>query len=356
MTYTVAILGAGIGAQHVDAYLNLAEHYDVHTVCDQDSDKASALAAKVPGCTVESTLDTVIGNPDIDIIDICLPPQLHAPVAIQSLQAGHHVVCEKPLAESVQAAEDMIAAASAAERILSPVFQYRFGHSLDQLNALLNAGLAGQPNVASLETHWNRGEDYYAVPWRGTWAGERGGAVLGHAIHLHDLISHCMGDITQVNAMLDTRINAIETEDCAALSFRTASGALVTSSITLGAADDRSRLRLVYEQLSVESGTAPYSPGQAEWTFNARDPARQIAVDTVVNEIARKEAGYAGQFLELARQLSGQPHANVSAASGLKSLELVAAIYKSAAQNKTVQLPLNVSDPYRQNWQPKHLS
>jgi len=120
------------------------------------------------------------------------------------------------------------------------------------------------------------------VPWRGTWAHERGGAVLGHAIHIHDLIAQCFGDITAVSAMLDTRVNPIETEDCAALSLRTASGALVSSSITLGAADDRSRLRLVFERLTVESGTNPYAPGQATWTFTARDPAHQARIDTVV--------------------------------------------------------------------------
>jgi predicted dehydrogenase len=61
--------------------------------------------------------------------------------------------------------------------------------------------------VASLETHWNRGPDYYAVPWRGTWAGEAGGAILGHAIHAHDLLCRYFGPVAQVQAQLATRVN-----------------------------------------------------------------------------------------------------------------------------------------------------
>ena len=352
MMRNVAILGAGIGAQHLDGYRALPDDFRVHTVCDQDSAKAESLAESAPGCVAATDIEAVIGRNDIDIIDVCLPPHLHAPIAIRALQAGHHVVCEKPMAESVVAAHEMIAAARATDRVLTPIFQYRFGHAFAQLQALIDAELTGQPQVASLETHWNRGADYYAVPWRGTWAHERGGAVLGHAIHIHDLIAQCFGDITAVSAMLDTRVNPIETEDCAALSLRTASGALVSSSITLGAADDRSRLRLVFERLTVESGTNPYAPGQATWTFTARDPAHQARIDTVVQAAPSSHQGYAGQFRQLALQLDGQSSRNVSAESGLQSLELVAAIYQSNRERREVGLPLAPDDPYCRNWQP----
>jgi predicted dehydrogenase len=59
-----------------------------------------------------------------------------------------------------------------------------------KLKALIKSGLAGKPLVASLETHWNRGKEYYSKAWRGTWKGEQGGAILSHSIHIHDLITY----------------------------------------------------------------------------------------------------------------------------------------------------------------------
>ena len=180
MMLNVAILGAGIGAQHLDGYLALPDRYRVAAICDLDAEKAGALAAKAPGCAAVSDADAVIADPAIDIIDICLPPHLHGPIAMKAFAAGKHVICEKPIAGSVAEADRMLEAAQASGRLFAPIFQYRYGRGLYQLAALQERGLAGKPLVATLETHWNRTADYYAVPWRGKWASERGGAVLGH--------------------------------------------------------------------------------------------------------------------------------------------------------------------------------
>lgn len=352
MSYRVAILGAGIGAQHLDGYLAHPGTFRVVALCDQDIGRAEAIALRAPGCTPVDTIATILERPDIDIVDICLPPHLHAATAIQALQAGHHVVCEKPLAESVIAGEQMEQSARQAQRILTPIFQYRFGHALSQLRALVRADLTGVPIVGALETHWNRGADYYSVPWRGTWEHERGGAILCHAIHVHDLVMQFFGQVTAVSAMLETRVNPIETEDCGALHFRTASGALVTSSVTLGAADDRSRMRLVFEHLTAESGTNPYAPGQSSWTFSARDAARQAAIDDTIQTVHTAHQGYAGQFEQLALALAGRTSHNVTAADGVAALELVAAAYKSNAERRWVDLPLSRRDRYRDSWLP----
>ena len=96
---------------------------------------------------------------------------------MRALAAGKHVVCEKPLVSSLRDADALIAAATSAGRILTPVFQYRYGPQVAKLRALVDAGFAGKPLVASIETHWRRDADYYDNPWRGTWKGEQGGAV-----------------------------------------------------------------------------------------------------------------------------------------------------------------------------------
>src|SRR3569623_2792437 len=108
---------------------------------------------------------------------------------------------------------------------------------------------------------WRRGYAYYAADWRGTWAGERGGAVLSHASHLHDLLTWLGGAPVEVVARTATRVNPIETEDCAAALLTTADGALMTSAVTLGSAGEISRLRFCFEHLTAESSTAPYKPG-----------------------------------------------------------------------------------------------
>ncbi len=322
-------------------------------LCDRDTARAIALAEGCAGIQVEPELQQVLRRTDIDIIDICLPPAMHAPIALQAMAAGKHVICEKPMATSVLEGVQMQRASAEYKRVLNPVFQYRYGHSITQLQALIDADLAGRPLAGACETHWNRTAEYYANPWRGSWAGERGGAIVTHAIHSHDLISRFFGAITQVSAMLDTRVNPIETDDCAALSFATESGALVTSSVTLGAAGDTSRIRLVFDELTVESAREPYAPGQQPWVFQARDTSQQVQVDqclAAVGEPDPKQQGYAGQFSALAAHLAGEQSDMVSAHDGLRSLELIAAIYESARSGVRMALPLDLSLSICEDW------
>ena len=213
-------------------------------------------------------------------------------------------------------------------------------------------GLTGQLQVAALETHWSRGGDYYAVPWRGTWAGERGGAVLGHAIHNHDLLTHIAGDIARLSALTTTRINEIETEDCASISFAMTSGALATSSITLGAAADETRLRFVFEHLTATSGTAPYAPGAQPWSFEARAPQAQEQLDAALRETPIEPTGFEGFFTHIALDLAGCENQAVTLEDGARSVALVTAIYHSARTGLQVALPQDSSHELYKGWLP----
>ena len=345
----VAILGGGIGAKHLEGYAAL-DSFEVAMLVDRDAEVCARFARA--GVMTASDIGSAL-EADVDVIDICLPPHLHAPVTIAALEAGKHVICEKPLATSMAQVASIRAAADAAGRSVFPVFQYRFGAALDRLAALREAGLTGDPVAAALETHWNRGADYYAVPWRGTWAGEQGGAVLGHAIHAHDLLQHTMASVEGVSAHLATTVNPIETEDTGALVFQLAGGALATSSITLGAATDETRLRLVYRDLTATSATNPYAPGEGDWTFIARDPARQAAVDRVLADVPTQPAGFAGFLAQVALAISGEPNRAVTLDEGAASIELVTAIYAShRAGGVPVALPLPEDHPLRDGWLP----
>ena len=189
---------------------------------------------------------------------------------------------------------------------MGPVFQYRFGLGTSQLRALIDAGLAGRAFAGTLETHWNRLVEYYEIPWRGTWAGEQGGAILGHAIHIHDLLQTILGPVDRVFADLATRVNDIETEDCAALNIRMQSGALITSSVTLGCAENVSRMRLMFEGFTVESDHAPYELAQKGWHFIAREPTQQAEIDRVLAGVGPTLSGFAGMFDAIARTLNGE--------------------------------------------------
>ena len=344
MSARVAILGAGIGAEHLEGYLALAERFEVAYVCDLDLSRAAPLAARA-GAKASADLADALADPAVDLIDICLPPLLHAEIAKRALGAGKHVICEKPLAGSIAEAVSIAEAAGAARRHVFPVFQYRFGPAFAAYAALRRAGLLGAPRVATLETHWSRGAEYYAVPWRGARAHELGGAVLSHAIHIHDLLTMTFGPIQEVSAMLDTLINPIETDDCGAIIFRTAGGALATSSITLGAAENVSRLRLVFEHATLESGRAPYRPAEAEWSFRARDPARQTELDAAIAAAEAGLSGFAGFLTAVADALDGRPDSAVSLADGVASIELATAIYHANRTGARVRLPIDRTLP-----------
>ncbi len=347
----VAILGAGIGAQHLSALERLDRTFRVTAVVDQNTDRIEQIRQNANFRALTNIQDA-LDDPAIDVIDICLPPHLHVPTTLAALAAGKHVVCEKPLATSMQDVDRIKEAARSTGKQVFPVFQYRWGPSLAQLRHLQRAGLTGAVQTAALETHWSRGADYYAVPWRGTWSGERGGAVLGHAIHNHDLLTHIAGDIAWVSAMATTRVNPIETEDCAAICFGMACGALCTSNITLGAATDETRLRFVFEKVTATSGTEPYAPGQSPWTFVARDPVDQAAIDEALAAAAAEPIGFEGFFAEVGKALRSEANSAVTLQDGAASIGLVTAIYHAARTGQRVALPIRPEHPLYEGWLP----
>lgn len=349
----VAIVGAGIGREHLIGCTALPDRFDVRVLCDLDQARAESVVSDVsPSTRVSNDFEAVLADPEIDLVHICLPPHLHFSASKAALEAGKHVVCEKPLVPSLAQADALISVADAAGKSLFPVFQYRFGLAMAQLNALKAAGLIGTAYAASIETHWNRDAEYYAVDWRGTWAGENGGSILGHAIHNHDLLTCLLGPIKRLSAAIDTRVNDIETEDCAAINFVMESGALVTSSITLGAANDVTRLKLCFDGLTAESGTDPYAPMSGGWQFLARDPVVQQQVDEVLSTVSEVPQSFAGYMTEIADYLDHGGGTPVTAEDGRRSLELITAIYHSAREQTWVALPLNEHTPLYNSWAP----
>lgn len=171
----VAILGAGnIASAHIEGYQSLSHLCRIQALCDIYPEKAHALAETfgLTGVTVTDAYATLLDRADIHLVSLCLPPSLHAQAAVDFLRAGKHVICEKPMASSLQECDQMIAAQKESGKILSIISQNRFRTAPMRMKALLEKGLLGDVYFARVNSMWWRGSNYYNLWWRGTWEKE----------------------------------------------------------------------------------------------------------------------------------------------------------------------------------------
>ena len=165
--HRVAIVGAGIGAEHNEGFSAHPELFEVVLICDRDSERARSLAAAAPGAATCANLGEVLARADVEVVDVCLPPFLHHDAVAHALAAGKHVICEKPLVGSLAQVDELAALAERCDRRLMPIMQLRFGNGVRRLRHLVERGVAGRAYLATIETHWTRRPGYYANPWRG---------------------------------------------------------------------------------------------------------------------------------------------------------------------------------------------
>lgn len=349
---TVGVVGVGVGASHISAYRELGELYSVEALCDIDPDRANKVSAELNVSRALTDFDALL-KLDLDIVDICTPSALHFTQTRKALLAGYYVVVEKPFASSLAEADALAELEQKSGRRVSPIFQYRFANGIAQLLHLRAEGLVGKTYAATVETHWRRLPPYYANPWRGRWATELGGCLTTHAIHNHDILTYILGPVASVYAKTSTRVNPIETEDCAAALLEMADGSFATLSVTLGAEEDMSRLRFCFDGLTAESNLSPYNPGTMPWRFVAADPDRQRMIDEAIAEAPRGPERNAGQFIRLHRALTAGGPLPVTIADARRSLELLTAAYHSARTGEAVRLPIGRDHPLYAGWLPE---
>lgn len=351
--FNVAIIGVGIGRSHiVEGYLPNADKFKVKVLCDLNAERLAAVADEFAIEGRIASFDDVLAMDDIDIIDICTPPGLHYSMVMAALKAGKHVICEKPLVGSLAQVDAVIAEEKNSKGMLMPVFQYRFGNGIEQAKAIIDAGLAGKPYMGTVETLWRRDAPYYAVPWRGKWATELGGVLMGHAIHPHDLFTYLMGDIDRVFGRVATRVNPIEVEDTISASLLMKSGALASFTATLGSADDMTRIRLAFENVTFESDHAAYNPGEKLWKIQARNPATEAAIADLLKDWQHVPSRFQTQMARFHEALTGAGQLPVNSADSRRSLELVTAFYHSSATGEDVALPIGPGHPLYESWVP----
>src|SRR6516164_8213593 len=222
----IAVVGSGIGASHIEGLRQFPDLFEVKIICDLNLQRATQVAAKYRIQEVTERFDQLCRRPDIDVLDICTPPNLHLDQIHSALKVGKHVICEKPLVASLAAIDSLAALAKESGCRLMPIFQYRFGHGLQKLKYLADRKLTGEAFVFNVDVAWWRSREYYNNPWRGRRATELGGTLFSHAIHALDMVLYILGPVKSVFGRMGTRVNPIEVEDCVAMSFEMADGSL----------------------------------------------------------------------------------------------------------------------------------
>jgi predicted dehydrogenase len=229
-------------------------------------------------------------------------------------------------------------AEAASSGRLMPIFQYRFAPGIARMKAAVDAGLCGALRLATSETSWLRGDDYYAAPWRGTFAGEGGGAVFGHGTHAHDLLSFVAGPLVSISGQVATLVNDIETEDTATGFGAVADGGLVSMAVTLGSIREITRLRFSFEHVSAESSVEPYEPGNEPWTFDWASAELAAEADALWASMPETPSGFSGQLAAFHHAVTTDGDLPVTLADARRALELVTGWYESARTGRPVEL------------------
>ncbi len=348
----VAVIGAGIAQRHLTGYKWNKDLFEVPVLCSLDEDRGRSACEKFGIPEYTQDIETIYKRDDIDIIDVCTPPYNHFELSKKGIEAGKHVICEKPLFGSLAEVDEMEKIVAASGKRLMPIFQYRWGMGLQKLKHLISLGLTGKAVLTTIETHWWRDADYYKVDWRGKWATEFGGGLLGQALHAHDMLTFVLGPCAEVFAMNDTLVNDIEIEDTSTLSIRMKDGSLAALSMTLGSREEISRLRFCFENLTVESIREPYTMGRDPWRFVASDPAHQKKVDVALSDVGIIEDGYTKQFELFHKALREGTELPVTLKDARDSLELITAAYYSGRTRQPVQMPISKDHPLYKSWLP----
>ena len=347
----MAVVGGGVGRNHIaQGYRKHPGKFRVQALCDVDAARLASVGEEFSIPRRTQSFDEVLRMDDVDIVDICTPAALHLGQILAALAAGKEIVCEKPLVGSLAEIDQVITAEKAAAGRVMPVFQYRFGNGVQKAKRIIESGIVGKPYLATVETAWKRSAKYYETPWRGRREIERGGVLLMHAIHSHDLMTWLMGPVASVFARIATRVNPIEVEDCAVASLVMQSRALVSLAATLGSQREISRLRLCFEHVTFESASAAYSPGDEPWQIVPASPEAEARIAAALAGYQAAPSRYEGQFAAYYAALTTGAALPVTLADARFSLELATALYHSAAIGAAVTLPISADHPAYNGW------
>jgi predicted dehydrogenase len=231
----VGLVGVGAVAQvsHIPALKKL-DGVQIVALVDRDPEKASRVAQKFGVPHAYGRIEELLDRDDIDVVDLCTPNFLHAPMAIASLESGKHVICERPLARSADEATAMAKAAKKADRQLLCAVQHRFAADAQLLRTIVAKGDIGE--IFHAKAGWlRRRTEWDSDEWRQQNRASGGGVVLDLGFQMVDQALWTLGNPTVVSVAASVhRSRKGEVEDSATAFFRLESGAVLTLELTWG--------------------------------------------------------------------------------------------------------------------------
>jgi predicted dehydrogenase len=315
------------------------------------SDFNPARAESFPGVPFFATPEKLISSSLIDAILIATPHYSHTSIGIAALQAGLHVLVEKPISVHKADAEKLIAAHGNRSQVFAAMFNQRTDPHFRLIRTMVRDGTLGTiRRINWTVTDWFRTNAYYASGgWRATWQGEGGGTLLNQCPHNLDLISWLFGQPRRVRAFCSFgRYHPIEVEDDITAFLEYDNGATMVFIASTGEAPGTNRLEIAAEngKLVMEGGRIVFTRNETPTGEFCRTSASSFERPKSVEEVIPCE-GNGGQHTEIMQNFTDTilqgAELIAPAAEGIHSVELANAMLLSTFENRTVDLPLDAA-------------
>jgi UDP-N-acetyl-2-amino-2-deoxyglucuronate dehydrogenase len=335
------LVGCGrIAKRHADL---LGNHQiggaELAAVCDIVRSKATTIADQfsVPNYT---DMHEMCARERFDVIVVLTESGLHAQHVIELANYKKHIVVEKPMALTLDDADEMISTCDRFGIRLFVVKQNRFNVPVVKLREALDAGRFGRLVLGTVRVRWCRTQDYYDQDaWRGTWAMD-GGVLSNQASHHVDLLEWMMGDIESVFAKSITALVDIEAEDTAVVVLKFRNGALGVIEATTAARprDLEGSLSIMGEGGCVEIGGFAVN-SMKSWEFVAPlSGDDEVKTRYSVNPPNVYGFGHQAYYQHVVECITHEKKQLIDGLEGRKSLELISAIYESIETGREVPI------------------
>ncbi len=338
----LALVGCGrIAANHFGAMQSHSEHIELVDVCDIDPAALEA-AVERTGAKGHSQLADMLKATTADLVVLTTPSGLHPQQAIDVAKAGKHVMAEKPMATRWQDGLRMVKACDDAGVRLFVVKQNRRNATLQLLKQAVEQGRFGRIYNVAMNVFWTRPQDYYdqGNGWRGTWEFD-GGAFMNQASHYIDLLNWIVGPVESVMAYTATQARNIEAEDSGVAAIKWRSGAMGTLNVSMLTYPKNleGSITILGEKGTARIGGVAVNEIQ-EWQFEQSLPEDEQIKAASYATTSVYGFGHPLYYGNVIQTLRGEAEPETDGRSGLKSLELLVAIYRSAKDGARVSLPL----------------
>jgi UDP-N-acetyl-2-amino-2-deoxyglucuronate dehydrogenase len=333
-TLQFGIIGCGrIAERHAEP---IDKKGKLLAVCDSVKEKADRLAAKYKVRAYYSVKDLLENETSIQVMAICTPNGLHAEHSIQSLNKGLHVLCEKPMALSSFDCGEMIKAAERNNRRLFAIKQNRFNPPVEAVKKIIDEGRLGRIYSIQLSCFWNRNSDYYHNSWKGTMDLD-GGTLFTQFSHFIDLLYWMLGDVKEVEAKMANfhHKGIIEFEDTGVVILRFYSGALGTINYTVNSygKNMEGSLTIFGEKGTVKIGGQYLN--ELEYQNIEGYKIENLPEGNKANNYGDYQGSMSNHdkvYDNLIEVLEHNAAISTSSFEGLKTVEIIEKIYKSAGR------------------------